>query len=127
MSTANFITKEELQNYDYDRVEDSYIPQPREKPLILPLIWLKTIFLAVFILVLVILAFALDLKFNIDAVYYTRNNWSKQMIVGFKPTDNSVQGSVTQGGETTSEKIFGYEYPGFRTGCDCRDPNKSMD
>lgn len=86
MSTADFITKEELQNIEYTRVDDSYIPQSVEKPLILPLLWVKGGILLVFILILLLLGFIHHGELNIDAVYFTRDNWSKQLISGFTST-----------------------------------------
>lgn len=77
MSTANFITKEELADYDYKRIEDSYIPQIKEKAFILPLLYLKSLISVVLVSIIIVLFFFLDLKLNIDPVEYVRLNWSK--------------------------------------------------
>jgi hypothetical protein len=122
MSTANFITKEELLKLEnekldeYERIEDSYIPRQREKPLISPLLKFKSLIFVLTLLWTFFYVFFADLSSNIEVVYYTRLNWNKQMILSFdnKPTLPS------------DLKLFSYSYPGYREGCDCRDPNKTM-
>ena len=79
--------------------------------------------MVIFVIVISLLGFVHSGEFNIDAVYFTRDNWNKQMIVGF--TAEPVE--MSNAGEIESEKLFSYPYPGFREGCDCRDLEKSMD
>jgi hypothetical protein len=72
MSTANFITNEELQDYDYKRVNDSIVPETNEKPAIIPLLWAKSFSLLIFLAAMAIITFSVDHSFNIDAVLFTR-------------------------------------------------------
>jgi hypothetical protein len=77
MSTANFITKDELETYSYKRMDDTIVPQKKEKPQILTLLWLKTIFMILLGGVIVLLLLVSKKEFDIDAVKFTKDLWDK--------------------------------------------------
>ena len=78
MSTANFITKEELEEWDdpvYRRADDTYVPRVKETPVILPLLIFKLVSFLLFSGLVLVLMLWKSLTFNIDAVKFTRRNW----------------------------------------------------
>lgn len=84
MSTAGFTTKDEEVKVEYVRIDDSYVPQERDLPLIKPLLRLKLLFLVATILYTLLLKFALNTNLNIDSVWFIKRIWEKQLITDFK-------------------------------------------
>lgn len=126
MSTAGFTTKDEEVKVEYVRIDDSYVPQERDPPLIKPLLRLKLLFLVATILYTLLLKFALNTNLNIDSVWFIKRIWEKQLITDFKAVPQLfTEKALAQKSPTQSEPAFSYPYPGFDSGCDCRDPQKT--